>query len=123
MIKEDYAKLILRYGIAFSFIYAGVAAYFSPENWIGFIPFFLREILPGNILLNIHSSFNVLLGLWLLSGKKVYYSSIVSAIALFTIIIFNFSSLDIIFRDITILLGAVALAILSKNVKKKVKQS
>ena len=111
--KNSTISLFLRLGLAFSFLYAGIAAFFNPLAWVGYIPVFLRDMISEGILLNLHSAFNVLLGLWLLSNKKTFYAAVVSAIALFAIIISNIVLFDIVFRDVSILLAAVALAILS----------
>lgn len=109
------AKLFLRVGLAFVFLYAGIAAFFNPESWVGFIPGFLTKIIPENFVLYSHIAFNVILGLWLLSDKKIFYASILSALALFTITIFNLNSFDIVFRDVGLLLATAALVILSKE--------
>jgi len=87
--KKNYTDLFLRIGLAFVFIYAGIGAFVNPESWIGFIPSFLGEY--DSIVLSMHIVFNLLLGLWLLSGKWRFYSASVSAVALFVITIFNFS--------------------------------
>ena len=107
------ASFFLRIGLAISFIYAGIAAFLNPEAWIGFIPGFARNIIPAAALLHIHSVFNVLLGLWLISNKKVFLSSIISCLAMVIIIFFNYSALDIVFRDITIFFAAAALSALA----------
>lgn len=113
MEKNKLASLILRLGIAFSFIYAAVFAFVNPTNWIGYIPDFLTFGLDKIIFLKIHSVLDLILGLWLLSGRKVFYSSIVSAVVLFGIVILNFGQMEVVFRDVSILLAAVALAMMS----------
>ncbi|MEK6847300.1 MAG: hypothetical protein AABY16_03980 [Nanoarchaeota archaeon] len=113
MDKEKIISLFLRGGIAFSFIYAAVFAYLNPTNWIGYIPDFLTFGLDKLFFLKIHSVVDLILGLWLLWGKKLFYSSVVSAVIIFGIIIFNINSFDIVFRDVSIFLAAVALAVMS----------
>lgn len=113
-------SFFLRIGLATVFLYAGISAFLNPTVWIGFIPSWVTDIFPGTILLFAHATFDVLLALWLLFGKKVFYASIAAGLMLLTIIIFNVGALDIVFRDIAILFAAVALAILHfKEVKKK----
>ena len=109
------AKNILRFGMSFCFVYVAVSAWLSPQNWSGFIPLFARNIVPESFLLYIHAGFDLLLGLWLLTNKKIFYASILSALNLLVIIIFNFGSLDIIFRDIGLLAAAISLALLSRE--------
>lgn len=107
-------SFFLRFGIAFSFLYAAVSSFLNPNAWIGFFPIFLRNLIPVNILLILFSIFEIILGIWLISNKATFYASILASFALLGIIIFNFSSFDIVFRDVTILFAAIALAFLSK---------
>lgn len=112
-----FVSFFLRVGLATVFLYVGIAAIFSPETWLGFIPGFMRKIISGNLFLHIHSIFNICLALWLLSNKKTFYASTLASITLFAIIIFNFSALDIVFRDLSILFSAIALMFLSHRGK------
>ena len=106
------ASFVLRVALAVPFLYAAIAATLQPEAWVGFIPYFVRNILPESLLLATHSLMKTILALWLLSGWKTKYAAAVSALALLTIIVLNLASLDIIFRDIGLLLAAVALGLL-----------
>jgi uncharacterized membrane protein YphA (DoxX/SURF4 family) len=115
MQKERTVSLLLRISIAFSFIYVGISSFLNPTSWIGYIPGFIDNIFPRAIFLNIHAVIDILLGLWLLSNKKTFYSASLAAVILFGITIFNLSSMEIVFRDISILLAAIALAILHKE--------
>ncbi len=113
--KLDEKKLVsfcLRIGLATVFLYAGISALLNPMAWVGFIPMWIRGIIPGNIFLPIHAVLDIIIGLWLVVGKKLFYASAVAGLALLSIVIFNFGALDIIFRDIAILFSAVALMIL-----------
>ena len=114
MSAEKTVSLLLRIGIAFSFIYVAFSAYFNPTNWLGFIPDFATlGLMSKEAFLKIHVVIDLILGLWLLSGRKMLYVSLISAMFLAGIILFNLGSLDILYRDISILLSAVALAVLS----------
>ena len=110
-------SFFLRAGLAVVFLYAGIASLISPENWVGFIPQFIQNNFPASILLILFSIYEISIGLWLLSNKKIFYASIVSSATIFLIIIFNFSVFDVVFRDIAILLMAISLVILSKGEK------
>ena len=72
--KEKQVSLILRIALAFSFIYASISSFINPISWIGFFPNFLRNIFSDSLLLNSFSIFEVFLGIWLLIGKKLFYS-------------------------------------------------
>lgn len=109
------ASFFLRVGLAVVFLYAAVASFLEPTSWIGFLPQWLRNIADPNALLWLFSAYEVILALWLLSGKKTYYAAILSGLTLLAIIVFNMGALDIVFRDVAILFMAVALAVLSKE--------
>lgn len=113
--KDLLISFILRAGLAIVFFYAAIAAFLDPSSWVGFIPLWIRNVFPERIFLYIHSVYNISLGLWLLSNKKIFYASILSALTMLAIVISNIGSLDILFRDVAILLSAVALAVLSKS--------
>lgn len=108
---------ILRVGIASVFLYAAVASFLEPQNWIGYLPQFLRNLFPANILLVTFSIYEIILSLWLIWGQKAFYSAILSAATLTGIIIVNLGALDIVFRDIAILFASIALAVLKKDSK------
>jgi len=113
MTQKDNVSLILRIGLAFAFIYPAIAAFFDPTSWIGYFPQFVKEIIPNEILLlNSFGAIEVILALWILSGWKIFYPSVLAAAILLSIIVFNWSQLDVIFRDVSILAIAVALAVL-----------
>lgn len=108
-----FTSFFLRIGLAIVFLYAGIAAFLSPDSWVGFVPGFVSNVINSYYFLHIHSIFNVLLALWLISNKKTFYASIMSSCALIAIIVFNYTALDIVFRDISILFAAIALSIIS----------
>src|SRR3989338_10198195 len=96
------ASQFLRVGLAFSFIYVALASFQNPLNWIGFFPQFLRDLVPAQTLLAGFSIYEIVLGLWLLSGKKLVYSSLFSAATLAGIVVFNWGARDIVLRDISL---------------------
>ncbi len=114
------ASFILRVALAVPFLFVAIDAALQPEVWIGFIPYFVRNILPESLVLGAHALLNFTLALWLLSGWKTKYAAAFSALNLATIIVFNLAALDIIFRDAGLLLAAIALGVLQyeKNGKK-----
>lgn len=118
--KRDYKEIrnmlvsfLLRSGLAIVFLYAAISAFLNPLAWVGFIPNFVKNIIPALLFLKIHSAAEIILALWLLSNKKTFYAAVVSALAMLSIVIFNITALEIVFRDIAILFGALALAVLT----------
>lgn len=109
--KKETPFILLRVGLAFAFLYAAISAFITPSSWLGFLPSFLRT----TTILALFSIVEIIVALWLLSGKKVFYASILSVLMLLGIILFNLGALEIIFRDVTILLAALALVYHSKK--------
>src|SRR3989344_3149457 len=101
-------EFILRLGIAFTFIYAGISSLISPSSWVGFIPNFTEIIISKELFLILYSVVEIILGIWLLSKWKVFYSSLISAVLLLIITLPNIGAMDIIFRDIGLFLAAVS---------------
>ena len=108
---------LLRIGLAFAFFYAALASFFDPNSWIGFYPDFLRNLFAETFLLTAFSIFEIVLAIWLLSGRFLFWASLVSAGALTGIVIFNLPQMDIIFRDISLVFASLGLAKLAKEQK------
>src|SRR3989344_5086023 len=111
----DYHHLtsfILRVALAVPLLFAAIDATLQPQAWVGFIPLFLRNIFPEALLLGAHALLDFTLAVWLLSGWKTKEAAIFSGLNLFTIIVVNITVLEIVFRDVGLLLAAVALGAL-----------
>ena len=115
MDKNKLAIFFLRIGIAFAFFYVAIFSFLNPTSWIGFIPKFVELFVPAQIFLYGHAAFDMLLGIWLLTNRKIFYAAILSALTMFGIIIFNLSAMDIIFRDVAIFFSAISLALLTRK--------
>lgn len=111
--------LLLRIGVAFAFIYPAISSFINPTAWIGFLPAFVAT----ETLLFIWGVIQIILALWILSGKKIFIPSIIASLALLGVILFNFTQIDIIFRDIVIFLVTIALAIYSKPQSKSTEEA
>lgn len=111
--------LLLRLSIVSVFLYAAIAATLQPQNWIWYIPQFARNLLPAQILLSGFSFYQVVLSLWILSGKKTFYAAVLASLTFVGIIIANVTVLDVLFRDFAIFFASLALA--SGSYKSKAK--
>ena len=108
------AILLLRIGLAITFLYASVSSLLWPEAWLWYIPVWLQNLLPSQIQLTVHAIFELTLAIWLLTGWKTFYPALLYALDLLIIILLNISAMDVIFRDFGLLFAAGSLAILSK---------
>ena len=74
--KATTPSLLLRIGVAFAFIYPPLAALADPYSWIGYFPRFLLDTAPNDlVLLHAFGIFEIVLAMWILSGKKIFYPS------------------------------------------------
>lgn len=105
----DKGLLLLRAGIAFSFLYAAIAGFINPEAWIGWLPRFLQK----QAILTSFGVGEIILAFWLLSGWRTFLAAIISGFMLFGIVVLNFQAMLIVFRDASLAMAAFALAILT----------
>ncbi len=104
---------LLRVGVAFSFIYPPISAFFNPYAWIGYFPSWFIQISPieSITLLHLFGFVEVIIGIWILFGKQIRIPAFAAVLFLFSIIIFNLNQMDVLFRDIPILLMALCLTL------------
>ena len=84
-------------------------SFLQPDAWVGFFPFWLRNLISENFLLVSFSIYQLVLAGWLLSGKKIVFAAELSGLTLLSIIVANYGFLDVLFRDIAILFSAIGL--------------
>lgn len=108
-IKGTNVSLILRIALAFVFLYASVSSFISPNDWIGYMPRFMRGIVPDQLLLGGFSVAEIGLSAWLLSGLYVKYAALLAAAMLGGIVVLNPALLPITFRDVGLFIAALAL--------------
>ncbi len=107
-------SLLLRAGVAFSFVYPAIAAYLDPLSWVGYFPAFIRDLAgTGNELVLLHTFglSELAIAAWLLFGKNYFIPSALAALYLGAIVALNLGQMDVVFRDISILLMALAIAL------------
>lgn len=109
------AELLLRAGVAFAFFYPAISAWFNPYAWVGYFPPFVLDLAGSadTTLLHVFGVFEIVLGLWILFGRNIRIPTALAALALAAIVLFNWTQMDVLFRDIPILLMAVVLMILN----------
>lgn len=110
MNQKAFAFFLLRSAIASVFVYAAISSFVTPDNWIGYFPLFLRHLIPQSLLLTFFSIYELILAVWLLTGKLTFFAALLAAVTLSGIIVFNIDQLDIVFRDLAIILAALSLA-------------
>ena len=107
-------ELLLRLGVAFAFLYPPVNAIIDPYAWVGYFPSFVRDMGPEMILLHVFGVVEVIIGLWILSGRKVFLPSAVATVMLLAIVVFNLGDFQVLFRDLCIAAMALSLALMHR---------
>ncbi len=106
------AGLMIRLGLAAVFGYAAIAAFLTPSDWVGYLPHMVTRIVPALLALKAFSTVELVLALWLLSGRFMRYAGILAAAIMVAIMVSDIYLFAITFRDVAIAFAAVALAIL-----------
>jgi len=119
MKKDSIISLLLRVGIAFSFLYAAVQSFRDPTSWIGFLPIWLEDAVAPfmglEMVLMVFSVVEIIVAVWILSGWRGTLSGLVAAGMIGGIVGTNLGALDILFRDIPIFFAALAYALFSSR--------
>ena len=111
MIGAQKAHLTLRIGTAFAFLYPPIAALSDPTSWVGYFPQFLQTLpIDSLVLLQGFGIIEVVIALWILSGKNIRIPAAIATLILIAIVGFNTSSFDVVFRDVAIACMTLALA-------------
>lgn len=104
-------ELLLRMGLAFSFLFPALHALVDPYAWIGYFPGFVLGLpLPEETLLHIWGALEALLALWILFGKRILLPALLMGLLLLAVVLMNLGQFPILFRDLPIALMAFALA-------------
>lgn len=83
--KKKIAKPLLRIVLSLVFLYFGISQIISPSNWAGFVPGFLTGGFSANNWVIFNGILEITLGLFLIIGLYVGFSSIILAVHLFFI--------------------------------------
>lgn len=113
------AKYFIRGGLAFILIYAAIEGFVSPKEFIKWFPdFFLALPLPKEVFDQTLLGFGVMeigLALWILMGKRGDIAALQTAGMIAGIIIFNLDQITVLFRNVGIIFGALALFLLERR--------
>ena len=111
--NTEIAKLILRIGVAFAFLFPALNSYLDPYAWVGYLPSFIKGFVPDLFLLHVFGAVEIVIALWILSGWRIFVPSAVATLMLLGIVFFNPSEFQILFRDISIAAMSFYLAMVS----------
>lgn len=115
--RSNSAATILRWGLAFVFFYAAIAALLNPGDWILFLPGFLAASPYARIALTMFSLYQLILAGVLFWGKQLYWASLLATITLAGIVVMNVQESSIVFRDVGLAFSSLALFEMSRQNK------
>ena len=105
------SDLFLRIALAFAFLYPAYGFWMNPNDWLGYIPAFVRNVgFSQDVLIMLIAGVHIIIALWILSGWRIFLPSLIAAVFLGSVVYFNQNQLDVLFRDISLGLAALALA-------------
>ena len=107
------AQIILRVGAAFAFLYPPLNALSDPGSWIGYFPAFMHGFVPDPVLLHGFGVVEVIIALWILSGWKIFWPSLVATVMIVSIVAFNIPQMQVLFRDLSIAAMTLSLALMN----------
>jgi hypothetical protein len=109
------ASRLLRIGLAAVLIYASISQFMTPSDWVGYLPHLLTNHVSSQLLLHVFSVYEMILAVWLLSGKYLKYAAGLAAATFCGIILTNLAVFTITFRDIAMVFAALALLFIDEN--------
>lgn len=113
--KINLVSLLIRIGLIFVFAWAAVFILITPEKYLHYMPEFVNFLIPREFALYLFSFFEIILCVWLATGKKIFYSGILTAVTIGLITILNLGEIGTLFRNVSIFFSALALAFVKEE--------
>ncbi len=111
--REMLPALLLRSALAIVFLYAAIASFKNPMDWVGYLPDMVTErVADPTVILKLFSVLEIIVAALLVSGVYVRYVALLAALLLGGIVVSNVQLFVITFRDFALMLAALALAAL-----------
>lgn len=112
-------RILLQLALAFALLYAAISGFLNPDSWVGYYPGFVRNFIDPYLLLIAGEIVQILIALWILSGRKIFIPSAITGLFLLGIVAFNLNQMEVLFRDISLALAAFALSALSLSSRRE----
>ncbi|HYC79493.1 MAG TPA: cytochrome c biogenesis protein CcdA, partial [Candidatus Binatia bacterium] len=103
------SNLILRYGLALTYLFSGYDLIAHPRSWSSFVPYWMESLLPVDVLtyIQFQGAVEILLALAFISGFLLRPAAFISAVEMVGILLLY--GIDAVtFRDLAILGGSLA---------------
>lgn len=112
--RHEASDLLLRLGVALAFLYPPIDALLNPFSWVGYLPQFSRGIVPDMVLLHAFGIVEIIIAVWILSGKRIFWPSVAATAILVLIVALNLGDFEVLFRDLSIAAMTLALAVMHR---------
>ena len=108
-----FARVVLRLGVAFAFLYPPINAFSNPYDWIGYFPSFMHGLVPDLVLLHTFGVVEIIIALWILWGRNIFWPAALATVMLVAIVAFNVSNFVVVYRDLSIAAASLSLALMN----------
>jgi uncharacterized membrane protein YphA (DoxX/SURF4 family) len=115
MNNNKLAVYFLRFGLAFVLVYAAVEIYLHPDNFLKYVPKMILNLVPLKLFLDVFGVIEVVLAAWLLIGWKGHIPSLLTVLMMAGIVVCNPEYFQVLFRNVAIGFGGLALILLEKT--------
>jgi uncharacterized membrane protein YphA (DoxX/SURF4 family) len=109
--RQEVSDLLLRLGSALALLYPPIDAFLNPFSWVGYLPEFVRDNAPEMFVLHAFGILQIVLAVWILSGKKIFVPCVVASVMLMLTVLVNLNDFEVLFRDLSIAMMTLALAV------------
>jgi uncharacterized membrane protein len=114
VVPDQLASWFLRAGLAFVFSYAAVSSFLHPVTFARYFPAFLPTSWATD-LLPVFAVYEMLLVVGFMTRRYTYAAAVLSALTLSGIIVMNPDAFGVLFRNVAIACGALALAVQARQ--------
>jgi len=108
------SSFALRAAVSFSLLYPAISSLFAPEKWLVTPPSFLNGIVDAKTLTIIIAGYEILLAILVLVKPNPSGPAMIVFVSVLVFIVFNYTNMEMVYRDIPLALSALALSFLSK---------
>jgi hypothetical protein len=106
---------MLRIALAFAFAYPAISGLIAPNTWIISVPSFVGTYVTPHAFLLAYSILELLLAFSLLIVRRPVVPAVIAVIFLLFVIIPEVRALNTVYREVSLLFTAIALALLSRR--------
>lgn len=110
---KKYSTVLVRLGIAAVFLWFGIDKFIHPINWIGWVPDWMKALIPVSMLtfMYFHGAVETLVGVLLVVGYKVRFAALVASITIVGVLLamIGTGQAEMMLRDAGLLAASLSL--------------